>query len=341
MIDWRRVVARRAAAFYLATCADRDVKLKELCAASQRMIVERQKDAEEALALQRALAPATPAKPPPPPKPASPPKSIRGALARVLAPEPEPELSGALAHLKPDEPVVEDVTDEAEARRAEDHNALNVDLTRFEREDVYRGEALVKAAKSANGAAFRAALRAAARRPITGGTEKLREASAPLGLATAHLTRWFDDKELRSTSGEVDKLTQLLYDEESSAHEALKVLKENSTLEAWLMERYRDETDAPALALVCGLASEHCDGGFADQCRTQAPILKRYAKCIRPLNTSVACKPLIGEIVASRPSVLEEADDPPRNPPAPGARVVSTDDIKRTGPCFCCGASRT
>ena len=145
--------ARRAAAFYLATCADRDVKLKELCAASRRMLAERQKDAEEALALQRALAPATPAKPPPPPKPASPPKSIRGALARVLAPEPEPALSGALAHLKPDEPVVEDITDEAEARRAEEHSALNVDLTRFEREDVYRGEALVKAAKSANGAA--------------------------------------------------------------------------------------------------------------------------------------------------------------------------------------------
>ena len=102
-------------------------------------------------------------------------------------------------------------------------------------------------------------MRAAARRPITGGTDKLREASAPLGLATAHLTRWFDDKELRSPSGEVDKLTQLLYDEESSVHEALKVLKEHSTLEAWLMERYKDETDAPALALVCGLASEHCE----------------------------------------------------------------------------------
>ena len=49
--------ARRAAAFYLATCADRDVKLKELCAASRRMLAERQKDAEEALTLQRALAP--------------------------------------------------------------------------------------------------------------------------------------------------------------------------------------------------------------------------------------------------------------------------------------------
>ena len=42
----------------------------------------------------------------------------------------------------------------------------------------------------------------------------------------------------------------------------------------------------------------------------------------------------MGEIVASRPSVLEEADDPPRNPPAPGARIASTDDIKRDRAVF-------
>jgi len=28
----------------------------------------------------------------------------------------------------------------------------------------------------------------------------------------------------------------------------------------------------------------------------------------------VACKPLLGEVAASPPNVLEEADDPPRNP---------------------------
>ena len=78
------------------------------------MIVERQKDAEEALALPGARARDTRRRR----LHRSPRRRrsrSRARLARVLAPEPEPELSGALAHLKPDEPVVEDITDEAEA----------------------------------------------------------------------------------------------------------------------------------------------------------------------------------------------------------------------------------
>ena len=340
--------ARKAAAFYLATCAARDATLGALCAEKRAALARRRDDADDALALKRALAPEPPASPPRKP-PASPPRSaLRGALAHMLAPEPPApkadspsKLRGALARLvapeapaaaqRPsmvEEPRVEDVTQDVDAQRSADGAALNVDLERFEREDVYRGEALVKAAQSANGAAFRAALKAA-RRPIAGATPALRAASAPDGLAKTHLSRWFDDAALRSPAGEVDKLTPVLYEADGSARVAIDVLNEAGGLEAWLTERYWQETDAPALALVCGLASEHCDGDFAAVCRVQAPILKRYAKCVRPLNASVACKPLLGEVVASPPNILEEADDPPRNPPAPGARVATAADVRR------------
>ncbi len=166
-----------------------------------------------------------------------------------------------------EEPLVEDVTRDVEAQRLHDGAALNVDLERFEREDVYRGEALVKAARSANGAAFRAALKAA-RRPIAGATPALRAASAPDGLARTHLSRWFDDESLRSPAGEVDKLTPVLYEAEGSARVALDALKA-----AWGVEAGRGDGGAGWAA-----AAKECPAFTADGRRAVGPAAQKVRR---------------------------------------------------------------
>ena len=103
----------------------------------------------------------------------------------------------------------------------------------------------------------------------------------------------------------------------------------------YLKGRYRKESDARPLDLLCRLVVSHCGQADATFCRVAQEhglLLRRFARATKALGRSVDAKPLCGGIVAGAPRRVEDGEDEaatPEDDRARGARRPTQEEKRR------------